>query len=264
MRWSGQAVAMVLALELVNPTVTAAAANVNCGNVVTTLAGELDSAAESGYYSHLDPQGLLACTNQTGSRWGVFSFAAIQTEGCNSGGCGNSIVQIGRGRCFEFNHPYCQNQAAQQLITGWGRDPEAPGCGNRGRRLAVPVVHGNAPMDTGFHYYRVWDDGNSWWRFDHWPKGQAVVGARLINRSEICWTTREGATFNEKWNEGDALGGTASNHYNFISMTRQIAIGGQWQATVTTDPCDVDPGGLFSPYHCDVTGTQAWEAWTDR
>jgi len=47
-------------------------------------------------------------------------------------------------------------------------------------------------------------------------------------------------------------------------MTRQIGIGGQWQATLTSDPCDVDPGGLFSPYHCDVTGAQAWEGWTDR
>jgi len=117
----------------------------------TTLAGELDPAAVSGYYSHLDPQGLLACTNQTGSRWGVFSFAALQTEACNAGICKNSIVQIVRGRCFEFGHPFCQNQAAQQLITGWGRDPEAPGCANRGRRLAVPVVHGDAPVDNGFH-----------------------------------------------------------------------------------------------------------------
>ena len=126
----------------------------------------------------------------------------------------------------------------------------------------MPVKHGPAPTDTGLHYYRVVDDG-SWWRFDHWPKGEAVTTVRLLSRSAICWTDREGNTFNETWNSGDALGGSNANHYNLLSMTRQISVGGGWSATSldAAAPCTYVPGGV---YMCDVTASQAWEAWTNR
>ena len=71
-------------------------------------------------------------------------------------------------------------------------------------------------------------------------------------------------TFSETWDRGDALGGSATNHYNFLSMTRLTA-GGAWQATLN-QPCFTNAANPPVPtfYHCDETGQQAWEAWTDR
>jgi hypothetical protein len=87
----------------------------------------------------------------------------------------------------------------------------------------------------------------------------------FVNQNEICWGSRTALTFNESINPGDALGGTPANHYNFLSMTRQGSIGGAWSATSLNPaaPCNVLSAPL-SIHYCDVTASQAWEAWTDR
>lgn len=115
------------------------------------------------------------------------------------------------------------------------------------------------PGDTGFHYYRIWTDG-SVWRFDQWPKGGAVTQVFSISASLICWTDREGITFAETWDRGDALGGHAANHYNFRSMARQATIGGAWTADIVAT-CGTTPSPI---YLCNVTASQDWEAWTNR
>lgn len=209
----------------------------------------------------MDPQSLLLCTNPIpGAQSASWGWSAVQlsSSACNGGSCPNSILQIGRGACRFSPYSGCQNGTAQRLFVAYGRDNEADGCSGLSDILPVPNDRGAAPTDTGIHYYRVYLDGSTW-RFDHWPKGKAVTQTFTLADSIVCWTARDGVTFNETWDRGDALGGTSTNHYNFLSMTRLTA-GGAWQATLN-QPC----GHTVLPeYNCLVTGQQAWEAWTDR
>lgn len=222
----------------------------------------IDVLAQTGYYSHLDPQDNPICSGNSGGRSGSFAFAAVQTQSCTpANACPSSIIQVGRGRCV--NQPSCSG--GHRLFSAWGANQEAPGCQGHIEVLATPVDRGAAPGGSGLHYYRVYTDGTNWY-FDHWPKGQAVVpAAPPINSSHICWTERMGVTFNESWDKGDAVGGHAANHYNFISMTRRETISGGWFATLN-QPCakqpNPDPDGI--PTACLATAAQAWEGWTNR
>ena len=148
----------------------------------------------------------------------------------------------------------------QRIVVAWGRDPEQPGCSGKTRVMPNVGDKGPAPTDTGYHYYRVHDDG-SFWRWDHWPKGQSLITVKSLADTEICGTQREGLTFNETWNQGDALGGSAANHYNYLSMTREVTVGGAWVASAGYT-CYL--WGAGPPYNCSTTGSQAWEAWTNQ
>lgn len=179
---------------------------------------------------------------------------------CNPAGtCQLSLVQVGRGACRYSPYSGCQNGTAQRIFVSYGRDPHATGCSGMTEIRPVPLDRGAVPGDTGLHYYRVWQDGSTW-RFDHWPKGGTVVQVFSISASLICWTQREGLTFSESWNAGDALGGHAANHYNYMSMARLPSVGGTWVAD-TISSCATTP---FPIYNCSVTASQKWEVWTNR
>lgn len=262
-------VALGATLLLLGNPITVAADTANCvGNTPNSFAANYDAATlpVTGYYSHLDPQSLLICTNPFPSTVrGSFSWSAIQRGDADEADCDFCIVQIGRGACDDPANPSCVG-TSQRLFTAWGRRSTAPGCDGQQDIIPAPANMGPAPTDTGLQYYRVWRDG-TYWRFDHWPKGQAVVQVRLISQSLICWGNRTAVTFNETFNTSDSLGGTPTNPYNFLSMARQAAVGGAWSPTSlnAAAPCgflSLDPIG--ADYRCDVTASQAWEAWTDR
>jgi hypothetical protein len=224
------------------------------------FAGTVDAVAYNGYYSHLDPQTLFLCTNPDpgtpSASWGWSAVQATSGSCSQQDGCPRSIVQIGRGACRYSAYADC-NGTAQRLWVAYGRDSGVTGCAGLQNIDPIPLDRAAAPTDTGLHYYRVWRDGSTW-KFDHWPKGQAVVQVFSISSSLICWTQREGVSFSEIWDRGDGLGGSTANHYNYQSMTR-LTQGGVWQATLN-QPC----GATGDPYFCDETGQQKWEAWTDR
>jgi hypothetical protein len=254
-------------LTLIGRPPSAAASNGvdQCWNInLTRLAGQFppDGTAFAGYYAHLDPQTQYLCTTQqVGPRYGSFSFAAVQIDFDDCPACDWGIVQIGRGACRSSETPLTCPGAQQQLFVAYGRDEEANGCTGLHDILPVAINRGAAPTDTGLHYYRVWTDGSRW-RYDHWPKGQALVPIFDIAASLVCWTDRDGTTFNEAWDPGDSLGGHSANHYNFLSMTRQQTIGGPWSAS-TTSACG------FSQFHldsdrCQWNASQSWEAWNIR
>lgn len=240
----------------------------NCnGAYSSAFASTYDSLASKGYYSHLDPQTLMLCSNPVpggpSGSWGWSSLIRTNASCSDGDGCPNSIVQIGRGACRYSQYSGCQNGTAQRLFAAYGRDGGAQGCQGLNDIEPVPLDRGAAPTDTGLHYYRVWLDGSTW-RFDHWPKGQSVTQAFTLSASIICWTQRQGVSFAESWDRADALGGSTTNHYNFLSMTRMTA-GGVWQPTLG-QPCVVSVSNPPIPYfyHCDETGAQSWDAWTDR
>ena len=259
------AVIVGMALAMTVPSVALAAdGSAACGAVVHRFAYTIDPLGDNGFYSHLDPQALHLCTGDANTTRGSFSFAAVERTypgGCSIGTCPNSIIQIGRGLCFDPLNPSCFPNSGQRLIVGWGRDPEAVGCTGRTLVRAVPEDKGPAPTDTGLHYYRVHDDPTGIWRFSHWPKGQPVVTVKSVDESQICWGVREGVTFNETFNVGDSLGGYAANHYNFLSMTRLQNQSGSWEPSLGYQ-CGL--ANQLAVDHCATTGQQAWEAWSDR
>jgi hypothetical protein len=235
-----------------------------CSNLISNrfaTATPPDGTAFAGFYAHLDPQPLLMCnTQQVGYGYGAFAFAAIQIDFADCPACQYGIVQIGRGACrVPWLGETCTGPA-QRIFVGYGRDEEAAGCTGLHDIMPVPINRGPAPTDSGLHYYRVHTDGARWW-FDHWPKGQALVPVFDIAASLICWTDRNGVTFNESLDRGDALGGGSSNHYNFLSMTRQQSIGGSWTVSPTTG-C----GLVYAAFGdmCLWNATQSWEAWNTR
>lgn len=236
----------------------------NCSDTpLYRFAGNYDPATPTatGYYSHLDPQGLEICTNpDSNDVRGSFAWAAIQMG--DGSGCFYCIIQIGLGACDVPGDTDCTG-TSMKMFTAWGRSSSAPGCSGFSDVLPLPVNSGAAPAGSGFHYYRVVRD-NTTWRYDHWPKGQPVVLLRQTSESSFCWGDRTAVTFNETHNPSDSLGGTPSNHFNFVSMTRQTTVGGAWSATSLNPAaaCDVLSSGVI--YHCDITASQAWEAWTDR
>lgn len=249
-------------LLLVNP-VSAAADVGPCSDLqVYSFAANYDAATPpvTGYYSHLDPQGLFLCTAPDADDVrGSFAWSAVT----GPGGCSFCIVQVGIGACDDPGNPTHCAGTSQRLFTAWGRSPSAQGCGSQSEVSPTPFSLWPAPTGAGLHYYRVWRN-NSYWFWDHWPKGQALVQLQFLNQSNICWGDRHAVTFNETFNTGDSLGGTPANHYNFLSMTRQNTVGGAWSATVLNPaaPCDILSAGAI--YHCDITASQNWEAWTDR
>lgn len=240
-----------------NPTTTCQNTfnNINVSNAVAV---DLASFV-SGYYSHLDSQATLLCGNPLpATASGSFKWVAMSTNVCGPGCL--AIMQIGRGRCIFGSG--CDAGPGQRLIVAWGVDHRAPGCAGWMERNPTPIDAGAAPTDTGLHYYRVVTDGLNW-HFDHWRKGQAFQIALTLSAGSQCFGQRLGYTFDETWDHGDALGGSAVNHNNYLSMTRQETIGGPWLATnLTGQPCLLDPA--LSYFHCSVTASQAWESWTDH
>lgn len=258
------AAVLLSSLLLVTGAHPVAAANgaANCGGLSVLGAGNFHNAFTSGIYAHLDPQLLQLCLNPAGNtQRGSFSWSAIQY----AGECPNCILQIGRGICDDpLNSDDCDNQG-QRVYTSWGRDPSVSYCSTKSRILPTPVDRGPAPQDNGYHYYRVAISGGSF-VFDHWPKGQPLVSEWSIPVGEVCWRLNAiGATFVERWNSGDALGGSDANHYQVLHVTGRTGLD-PWlpSAMNANQPCASDPGGSFNPYHCDITGTQAWKAWTSR
>lgn len=255
--------ATVLLLSMLSGSVNAAGnGNANCGIPLTRFAGETDSPAATGICAHLDPQLLAICTQPNGERRATFAWSAVQLQqlGCSQGGCPNSIIQIGRGTCYDIAIPYGCSGTGAKLLTAWGRDPQAAGCAGTSLVIPFPFSHGPAPLDNGYHYYRVSVQGSTW-QFDHWPKGKALQVVRWIPASNICWLSREAAMFNETWNVGDALGGSVANHYQFMHGTVMDSVGAPWIPISIEQPCDDWPTGIF---HCEVTGIQQLETWTDR
>jgi hypothetical protein len=228
--WISFVAAATLALSTLLAQPNAALAGsptANCNGVYSAgFATTWDSLAYKGYYSHLDPQTLAICTSPVpggpSASWG-WSAVGATSASCNDPilGCPLSIVQIGRGACRYSVYESCQG-TGQRLFAAYGRSEASDGCEGLDDILPVPLNRAPAPTDTGLHYYRVWLDGSTW-RFDHWPKGQAVTQVFVVAASLICWTSRAGLSFNETWERGDAVGGSATNHYNFQSMTRLTA-----------------------------------------
>jgi hypothetical protein len=245
------------------PAVSASNGSALCGTFLQQTAAEQDTMAKSGFYSHLDPQAMALCTGDAFATRASFSWVAIeQSTAYCSPSCGNSIVQIGRGSCYEPADSNCVG-GPQRLVYAFGRDPGADGCAGLDTILAATHDAGPAPTDTGLHYYRVFHSASAGlWYFDHWPKGQGVTIVATIPDSKICWKEPIGSTFNEVWNSGDAVGGYAANHYNFLSMTRQETVGGSWIPSLGNS-CIDDPI-LSAPYFCHTTPPQAWEGWTAR
>lgn len=240
----------------------------DCGAWHPRFGAMIDPANVTGFYTHLDSQALSPCTDPPPEPTRAsFAWSAIERDsvnGCTSGSCPNSIVQVGRGICNDPANPTGCRNAGQRLLRAWGRDSEAYGCSGLGDVVPAPHDYGAAPTDTGLHYYRVWRDATAW-HFDHWPKGHPVSELLpAVSVANVCWSSRpEAAAFNETWNQGDALGGSTSNHYNFVSTTKQVAVGGAWSPTTfdPSDPCTVIDRGI---YLCDVTGAQSFEVWTNR
>lgn len=256
------AVALAASLGvLVRPSATYGANGAaNCAGESALGAGNFHPGSTTGIYAHLDPQPLQICLHANGLKRGSFSWSAIQAVQP----CADCILQIGRGWCDDpLNLGHCHNQG-QRVFTSWGRNPAVAGCAGFSEIDPVPKDRGPAPQDNGYHYYRVAIDGASY-RFDHWPKGQALVLEWSLLVNAVCWRgSSEAVTFVERWNDGDALGGFDANHYQVLHITGRG--GGAWTPVVLNpnDDCDSDPGGLFNPYNCDITGSQAWEAWTSR
>lgn len=245
------------------PGMHAANGVANCANTIDNRhSGSFpaDPLAVTGYYAHIDSQTVYLCTNQIiGGHYASVGLANIQDSSC--GTCANSIVQIGRGACREPNSDDCTGPS-MRLFVAYGRDPAATGCAGQTTIMPVPLNRGPAPTDTGLHYYRVWTDGTRW-NFDHWPKGQSVVHAFDISASLICWTQREGLVFTEAVDFGDANGGGPTNHFNFLSMTRQSTVGGAWAASNST-ACFIEINGIPAGDNCQFNASQSVETWTNR
>lgn len=239
----------------------------NCGGTAPLnerFAGQSHPGFTTGIYAHLDPQLLHLCLNPpAGTRRASISSVGIEYVGPVI--CADCIIQIARGTCHDpiVNPVDCSNNG-QRVYTAWGRNNDVPGCEGKSNVIATPKDRGPAPQDNGYHYYRVALSGLSY-LFDHWPKGGTLVTEWTLLASEVCWIGNSGGTsFVEHWDRGDALGGSDANHYQVLHLTGRGS--GGWTAT-TLNPnnaCTMDPGGFLNPYHCDITGSQAWEAWTSR
>lgn len=88
-----------------------------------------------------------------------------------------------------------------------------------------------------------------------------------LSRSVICWFPNEAVVFTEAWDQGDAVGGTAGNHYGLSFMQYRTTNGGTWFNPTwdTSRSCALSFIGTTSPpYYCDIVGSGSIEVWTSR
>ena len=166
-------------------------------------------------------------------------------------GPGNlDIVQLGRGRCYGGLGPQCDG--VQDHIWAWGRGS----CGGFIPKLPTIVNLGPAPAVS--ETYIVQHNPLSWAGY---LNGSLMAE---VDNTEICWAPTSAQWFAETWDAGDALGGSAEDHYRFSNMAVQPTQGGGYQSlSLNPGPnCNIrEPEAM---YHCDILTTNSFESWTAR
>lgn len=98
----------------------------------------------------------------------------------------------------------------------------------------------------------------------HW-RGYIASDIRAeIANSQVCWTPKSATWFAESWDFGDALGGSAGNKFSQTTLRMQNSQNGTWVSPSlnAANACSIrEPEAIFK---CDITSSDAFQAWTDR
>lgn len=244
----------LLAAQIAFAAPVAAADFGNCTNTHSNQFAGFDGphgGQKHGVSGTIDGQTLHQCSNPgfivtTGS----FAWVAIEGNG-GANHSGDILMQLGAGECRDPGFNGCDS--GFKWYYAWGRDPSAPGCTGYSYRAAAPqTING---IDGATHDYKIYHQTNQW-RF--------FIGASqkyAISESELCWTPTNAVWFEETWDNGDALGGSAGNHLTTALANYANAENGGFFWTNFTGACTYPQG---APRHCSRVDATTFDVWTDR
>jgi hypothetical protein len=199
---------------------------------------------------------LYTCSGfDLGGVEGTFGWSNVIGQGA-----GNSIVQVGFGRCGDPTNSGACN-SAMNFFYAWGRQSSAPGCSGWSTRLAQPQKWDGHNYDSRSHLYWVQQQtssGSAYWRM--------YIDGNLVKQepmSSFCWTPGDAQWFAETWDHGDELGGEPSAPMNFTGMMWSPSRDGTWYSTAfSTGRCHLKPSDSY--YVCNITSSTSISAYTNR
>lgn len=175
------------------------------------------------------------------------SFAYVNVQGPGS----NDIVQVGMGDC---RAPATTCVSGMHAFAGYGRNSSSPGCSGWSDRIPIAGFYA---WPTGT-IYQVYHTANVW----KFSAGGTLL--LTVGDAAICWTSNAATWFGESLDHGDAIGGTAANHF-YITSTKSAQTEGGTFSLTNFNPsaaCNISAGS--PPYFCDLVGPSSLAIWTVR
>ncbi|MBA2570619.1 MAG: hypothetical protein H0V04_05505 [Chloroflexi bacterium] len=176
--------------------------------------------SEQGARAYLDQQSLHYCSasgvpDRDDDR-GTSAWVAVTGPAG-----GYNIIQMGIVRCLGADlYSYCDGSLIR--VFAWGRQPEAPGCAGFSRVPPIGIKVGTVDTSDPPLRYKVLHAGGLWGGYVG-----ALKEAHVLE-SSICWTPEDLQYFTETMDDGDAHGGTDSNHFYFAEVQGLGTEGGGW------------------------------------
>lgn len=214
-------IALSLQLALMLPAQVSATHVTACAQ--SSISGYVNGSTKlftgvTGARATLEGQTLEYCTSSSDDDRMNTIWVAVDNNR-ESGDNGNSLVQAGRGRCRDAGNPVTCD-GTDMRWWAWGRDPTAPGCA--GTSNAIPFPRRISAWSSGTDEFIVARASGQW---------KIYVDGTLeeqVSEASICWNKLRATWSGERWDSGDAIGGSTGNKFALTGAAYQKVAAGGW------------------------------------